>query len=80
LNSAFRPAARPRPAKRPTTAAMNPMTTASSTTDHSTCRRDPPIVRTVANSRVRWATVIERVLKMTNAPTKRATPANVSRT
>jgi hypothetical protein len=36
-------------------------------------------VRSVANSRVRWATVIENVLKMTNAPTNSAMPANVSR-
>ena len=40
-------------------------------------RREAPIVRSVANSRVRWATVIENVLKMTNAPTNRAIPANV---
>ena len=33
----------------------------------------------VANSRVRWATVIERVLKITNAPTKSEIPANASR-
>ena len=43
----------------------------------STCRREAPIVRSVANSRVRCATVIEKVLKMTNAPTKSAMPANV---
>ena len=36
-------------------------------------------MRSVANSRVRCATVIERVLKMTKAPTKRATPPNASR-
>ena len=37
------------------------MTSASSRTDSRSCRRDPPIVRTVANSRVRWAIVIVRV-------------------
>ena len=30
-----------------------------------TCLREAPSVRSVANSRVRWATVIERVLKIT---------------
>ena len=30
------------------------------------------------NSRTRWATVIEKVLKMMNAPTKSATPAKLS--
>ena len=32
-----------------------------------------PSVRSSPNSRVRWATVIENVLKMMNAPTKSAT-------
>jgi len=36
-------------------------------------------VRSVASSRVRCATVIEMVLKMTKAPTNRAMPANASR-
>ena len=51
------------------------MTSDSRITEPSTCRRDAPIVRSVANSRVRWATVIEKVLKMTNAPTKSAIAA-----
>ena len=42
----------------------------------STWRRDAPIVRSVASSRVRWAIVIERELAMTNAPTKSAIPPN----
>ena len=33
----------------------------------------------VASSRMRWATVIENVLKMMNAPTNTATPPNASR-
>jgi hypothetical protein len=36
-------------------------------------------VRSVASSRVRCATVIESVLKMTKAPTKRAIAPKVSR-
>ena len=55
------------------------MTSDSRITEPSICRRDAPIVRSVANSRVRCATVIENVLKMTNAPTKSAMPANASR-
>ena len=34
-----------------------------------TCPREAPSVRSRPNSRVRWATVIEKVLKMMNAPT-----------
>ncbi len=59
--------------------ATKPMTSDSRITAASTCRRDAPIVRKVANSRVLCATVIEKVLKMTNAPTKSAMPANVRR-
>ena len=55
------------------------MTSDSRITEPRICRRDAPIVRSVANSRVRCATVIENVLKMTNAPTKRAMPAKASR-
>ena len=51
------------------------MTKPSSSTERSTCRREAPSVRSVANSRVRWATVIESVLKMTNAPTNSAIAA-----
>ncbi len=44
-----------------------------------TWARDAPSVRSSPNSRVRWATVIENVLKMMNAPTTSATYANTSR-
>ena len=71
-NSASIPSARSTPRPRPTSDARSPMTSDSRITDPSICRRDAPIVRSVANSRVRCATVIENVLKMTNAPTKRA--------
>ena len=37
------------------------------------CLRVAPIVRSRPNSRVRCATVIEKVLKMMNAPTTSAT-------
>ena len=47
-------------------------------TDARIWRRDAPSVRSIPNSRVRWATVIENVLKIRNAPTNSATPANTS--
>jgi hypothetical protein len=78
-NSASRPFASPSPRKSPTTDARKPITSASRSTERSTCRRDAPSVRSVANSRVRWATVIESVLKITNEPTNSAIPANASR-
>ena len=50
----------------------------SLTTARQTWRRDAPSVRSSANSRMRWATVIEKVLKMMKAPTNSAMPANAS--
>ena len=41
-------------------------------TERMTWRREAPSVRSVANSRVRWATVIDSVLKITNEPTNSA--------
>ena len=52
--------------------ASMPITSASTTTERRTWRRDAPSVRSVASSRVRWAIVIESELKITNAPTKSA--------
>ena len=42
-------------------------------------RREAPIVRSVANSRIRCAIVIESEFAITNAPTKSAIPPNASR-
>ena len=56
------------------------MTRPSRTTERLTCLREAPSVRSVANSRVRCATVIDSVLKMTNAPTSSAMPPKPSRT
>jgi hypothetical protein len=75
----LRPLAKTRPRKRPATDASAPITMPSSSTERSTCRREAPRVRSVANSRARCATVIDRVLKMTKAPTKRAIPPNARR-
>ena len=56
-----------------------PTTTDSRTTEPSTWRREAPSVRSVANSRIRCATVIASVLAMTKLPTKSAMPAKPSR-
>ncbi len=79
LKSSSRPFARPKPTNRPTIDARIPVVRPSRTTIQSTCQREAPTVRSVANSRVRWAIVIESVLAITNAPTKSAMPPNASR-
>ena len=71
--------ANPRPSTRPSPDAPTPMTSASSATAPRICPRVAPRVRSRANSRVRSATVIVNVLKMMNAPTSSAAPANASR-
>ena len=73
-----RPDATPTPATRPATDASTPTTSASISTERLTCRPEAPIARSIAMSRVRWATVIENVLLMMKAPTKTATNANTS--
>ena len=77
-NIAFKPFARASPRKSPTTEPKTPIRNASITTDRSTCRRDAPSVRKVANSRIRCAIVIESVFAITKAPTKSEIPANAS--
>jgi hypothetical protein len=78
-NSLVSPFAMPRPAASPISDATVATTSISTKIDSSTWRRSAPIVRSVANSRVRCAIVIESVLKITNAPTKSAIPAKASR-
>ena len=79
LNSAKRPWANPSPASMPTTEATMPTARDSARIERSTWRRDAPSVRRVANSRVRWAIVIESELAITKLPTNRETPANTRR-
>ena len=78
-NSQNSPFASASPRNRPTTDAIAPITSASSTTDQRTWRRDAPSVRSVASSRVRCAMVIESELTITNAPTNSAITPNASR-
>lgn len=64
----------PIPAPRPTIDAIRPITSASSTTDPMTWPREAPIDRSSASSRVRWATMMENVLRMMKMPTNNAMP------
>ena len=61
-NSLLSPQAKTIPSPMPMIEATEPMMNASPTTVPRICRREAPIVRSIANSRVRWATVIENVL------------------
>ena len=77
-NSALMAGAKPIPSTRPSAEASRPSTNASRITDVTSWRRLAPSVRSMANSRVRWATVIENVLKIRNAATNSDTPAKIS--
>jgi hypothetical protein len=78
-NNALSPRARPAPRASPVSDASTPIASVSTSTERSTWRREAPSVRSVASSRVRCAIVMDRVLKMTKAPTNRAMPPNESR-
>ena len=73
LNSWSSPGASAKPASRPRSAPPKPSIAPSATTDRTTWPRVAPSVRSRPNSRVRCATVIEKVLKMMKAPTNSAT-------
>ena len=73
------PLASASPRKSPTTEASVPIARDSISTENRTWRRDAPSVRSVANSRVRCAIVIEREFAITKAPTKSAIPAKPRR-
>jgi hypothetical protein len=80
LNIAFRPPAKPIPASTPATDPSAPMMVASSTIPRRIWPREAPSVRSMPSSRIRWATVIEKVLKIRKLPTRSATPPNTSST
>ena len=50
----------PDPSEQPDQGGQQPDHQALITTERMTCLREAPSVRSVANSRVRWATVIDR--------------------
>ncbi len=61
------------------TDATTPTTSASTRTEPRTWRFVAPSVRSVANSRVRCAIVIDSEFAITNEPTKSAMPPKASR-
>ena len=78
LKSSLRPKAARTPSPIPISEEMNPTMAASARTERNTWRRLAPTTRSRANSRVRWPTVIENVLKMVKAPTNSEMNANTS--
>src|SRR3954454_6375890 len=77
-NSARSPPATPTPSSSPATEPSSPIVKPSVITERMNWPRDAPSVRSIANSRIRCVTVIEKVLKMMNAPTNSEIPANAS--
>ena len=63
----------------PTSAPSSPIATASTRTEVRIWRREAPSVRSIPNSVTRWATVIEKVLKIRKEPTKTAMKPKTSR-
>ena len=78
LKSSLIPNAKPMPPASPATEPSSPSISASVPTVARIWLREAPSVRSIPNSRVRCATVIENVLKIWNAPTNSDTPANTS--
>ncbi len=75
LSRLWSPMATRMPRPSPTSDAKRPTMNASAITDNRTCRRLAPRARSRASSRVRWATRIEKVLRMMNPPTNSEIPA-----
>ncbi len=63
----------------PTSAPNSPIASASLSTEERIWRREAPSVRSIPNSLTRWATVIEKVLKIRKEPTKTAMKPKTSR-
>jgi len=79
LNIAFSPTAAPIPPATPPSDPSVAIAAASALTLQRIWRRDAPSVRSSPNSRIRWATVIEKMLKIRNEATTITTPASTSR-
>ena len=69
----------PTPARTPTREPMMPTMMDSPITERVIWLRDAPSARSSANSLVRWATIIEKVLAMINVPTSRAMRPNATK-
>ena len=72
LKPSLMSATRPMPATTPTAEPIMPTMTDSVTTERVICPREAPKARNKANSLVRWATIIEKVLAMMKVPTSSA--------
>ena len=68
LSRASRPSAASTPSPSPMRDATAPTMSASASTERNTWRRLAPTMRSSASSRVRWPTVMEKVLKMVKPP------------
>jgi hypothetical protein len=80
LNTALSAAAKPMPPSTPSTDPSTPITAASTTTERRIWGRVAPSVRSSPSSRMRWAIVMLKMLKIRNEPTTRVTPPNTSST
>ena len=78
-NSQRSPSASAMPATAPMAPEMRPMIPASATWLANTCRRDAPMARSRASSRVRWVSVMVNVLRMRKPPTNRAAAEKAAR-
>ena len=76
--SFIRPMAMPMPAPMPRIEPTTPRSSASTTIDRLIWTRSAPMARIRPISRVRWATSIEKVLKIRKMPTRKAIPAKPS--
>jgi len=74
-----RPRANSSPSAMPSVAAISARTNASTNTDRVTWRREAPRARSSANSRLRWATRMEKVFTMMNPPTRTAITAKTNK-
>ncbi len=78
FRTASRPTAARTPRPSPTREDTSPTMEASARTERKICRRLAPRMRSRASSRVRWPTMMEKVLKMVKPPTKREMKAKTS--
>ena len=78
LKSFSSPMAASTPRPRPTSDDTSPTISASPRTERNTWRRLAPTMRSSASSRVRWPTMMEKVLRMVKPPTNSAMKAKTS--
>ena len=73
--SEISPDARQRPSAKPEHGARrSPRTSASIRTELIAMRREAPSVRSIPSSRMRWSTVMLKLLRIRKPPTNSATP------